>query len=57
MNNKLAIFVTYAAMLVDGNIVTNLISIGGKTSKTGPSFPGAAPAGGLSTPGFGIEGA
>lgn len=56
MNNKLAIFVTYAAMLVDGNIVTNLISIGGKTPKTGPEFPGAAPAGGLNTPGFGVEG-
>ncbi|TEB20273.1 aromatic peroxygenase precursor [Coprinellus micaceus] len=56
MNNKLAIFVTYAAMLVDGNLVTNLISIGSKAPRTGPDFHGAVPAGGLNTPGFGVEG-
>lgn len=55
MNNKLAIFVTYAAMLVDGNLITNKLSIGGKTLKTGPDSPGVL-AGGLNTPGLGIEG-
>ena len=34
--NELAFFVTYAAMLVDGNMITNLLSIGGKSSKTCP---------------------
>jgi unspecific peroxygenase len=49
MGNDLAIFVTYAAMLVDGNLVTNLLSIGGKTSKTGPDPPEPAIVGGLDT--------
>ncbi|KAF8989694.1 Chloroperoxidase [Cyathus striatus] len=49
MGNDLAVFVTYAAMLVDGNMVTNLLSIGGKTSETGPDPPKPAIVGGLDT--------
>jgi unspecific peroxygenase len=37
MDNGLALFLTYAPMLVDGNMITNLISIGGKSSLTGPN--------------------
>ncbi|KAJ2914371.1 heme-thiolate peroxidase, partial [Candolleomyces efflorescens] len=44
-----AVGVVYAAMLVDGNVVTNLLSIGGKTSKTGPDPPAPAIVGGLNT--------
>jgi hypothetical protein len=39
----------YAAHLVDGNLVTNLLSIGGKTGKTGPDPPSPAIVGGLNT--------
>lgn len=49
MGNDLAVFVTYAAMLVDGNLVTNLLSIGGKTKLTGPDPPKPAIVGGLDT--------
>jgi hypothetical protein len=49
MGNGLAVFVTYAAMLVDGNLVTNHLSIGGKTPKTGPDPPKPAIVGGLNT--------
>jgi hypothetical protein len=49
MGNDLALFVTYGAMLVDGNLVTNLLSIGGKTRKTGPDPPKPAIVGGLNT--------
>lgn len=49
MGNDLAIFVTYGAMLVDGNLVTNLLSIGGKTPRTGPTPPQPAIVGGLDT--------
>ena len=49
MGNGLAVFITYAAMLVDGNQVTNLLSIGGKSSKTGPDPPQPAIVGGLDT--------
>jgi unspecific peroxygenase len=49
MGNDLAIFATYSAMLVDGNLVTNLMSIGGKTPLTGPDPPEPAIAGGLNT--------
>lgn len=49
MGNNLAVFVTYAAFLVDGNLVTNLLSIGGKTNATGPDPPAPAVVGGLST--------
>jgi len=49
MGNDLAIFVTYAAMLVDGNLITNLLSIGGKTPLTGRNPPAPAIVGGLDT--------
>lgn len=44
-------FVTYAAHLVDGNQLTNLLSIGGKTDRTGPAAPAPAIVGGLDTHG------
>lgn len=49
MDNAVALFATYAAMLVDGNLLTNLLSIGGKTPKTGPDLPKPAIVGGLNT--------
>ncbi|KAJ3509945.1 heme-thiolate peroxidase [Coprinellus aureogranulatus] len=49
MHNELSRFLTYAAFLVDGNLVTDLLSIGGKTSLTGPELPEPAIVGGLST--------
>ncbi|KAF5327642.1 hypothetical protein D9619_004132 [Psilocybe cf. subviscida] len=49
MENNLARFVTYAAHLVDGNLVTDLLSIGGKTGATGPNPPQPAIVGGLDT--------
>ncbi|KAJ2925816.1 heme-thiolate peroxidase, partial [Candolleomyces eurysporus] len=51
MENKFAIFVTYLNHLMNGNLVTDLLSIGGKTSKTGPDPPAPAHAGGLSVHG------
>ncbi|KAF8153436.1 aromatic peroxygenase precursor [Crassisporium funariophilum] len=49
MDNSLAVFVTYAAFLVDGNVVTNKMSIGGKSALTGPDPPAPAIVGGLNT--------
>ncbi|KAF8805489.1 Cloroperoxidase [Phlegmacium glaucopus] len=49
MGNDLAVFITYAAHLVDGNMLTNLLSIGGKSDKTGPDPPKPAIVGGLNT--------
>ncbi|KAH6905634.1 Chloroperoxidase [Coprinopsis sp. MPI-PUGE-AT-0042] len=49
MENGLAIFVTYAAFIVDGNPITNLMSIGGKTIRTGIDPPKPAIVGGLNT--------
>ncbi|KAH9477879.1 Aromatic peroxygenase [Psilocybe cubensis] len=49
MENDVATLVTYAAFLVDGNVITNLLSIGGKTSFTGPDPPAPAIVGGLNT--------
>lgn len=49
MEHDLAKLVTYAAHLVDGNVVTDLLSIGGKTPLTGPDPPAPAIVGGLST--------
>ncbi|KAF5359306.1 hypothetical protein D9756_003057 [Leucocoprinus leucothites] len=49
MENGIARFVTYAAFLVDGNPVTNLMSIGGKSSGTGQDPPQPAIVGGLDT--------
>jgi hypothetical protein len=51
MGNDIAVFVTYAAFLVDGNLITNLLSIGGKSLKTGPDPPQPAIVGGLDTHG------
>ena len=51
MDNSLAVFVTYAAFLVDGNLITNKMSIGGKSSLTGPDPPKPAIVGGLNTHG------
>lgn len=49
MANDLAVFLAYAVHLVDGNLLTNLISIGGKTPETGPDPPAPAIVGGLDT--------
>jgi unspecific peroxygenase len=50
MGNDLAVFVTYAAILMDGNMITNLLSIGGKSAKTGPDRkPAIVVASGLDT--------
>ncbi|KAJ2926139.1 heme-thiolate peroxidase, partial [Candolleomyces eurysporus] len=49
MQHDAAVTATYAAMLVDGNLVTNLLSIGRKTKKTGPDPPSPAIVGGLNT--------
>ncbi|KIJ50106.1 hypothetical protein M422DRAFT_160051 [Sphaerobolus stellatus SS14] len=49
MDNNTAILITYASMLIDGNPVTNLMSIGGKSPLTGPDPPKPAIAGGLNT--------
>ncbi|KAF9522785.1 heme-thiolate peroxidase [Crepidotus variabilis] len=49
MENGLAVFVTYAAHLVDGNLITDLLSIGGKSDLTGPDPPAPATVGGLNT--------
>jgi hypothetical protein len=51
MGNDLALLVTYAAMLVDGNQLTDLISIGSKTPRTGHNPPEPAIVGGLDTHG------
>ncbi|KIJ33615.1 hypothetical protein M422DRAFT_264382 [Sphaerobolus stellatus SS14] len=47
MDNTLAIILTYATMLVDGNPLTNLMSIGGKSALTGLDPPKPAIIGGL----------
>lgn len=49
MDNNRAVFITYAAHLVDGNLITDLLSIGGKTAATGPNPPSPATVGGLDT--------
>ncbi|TEB20542.1 hypothetical protein FA13DRAFT_1837000, partial [Coprinellus micaceus] len=49
MESQTARFTTYAAFLVDGNLVTDLVSIGEKTRKTGPDPPKPAIVGGLNT--------
>jgi len=49
MPNFLAVFVTYAAFIVDGNQITNLVSLGGKTPLTGVDPPQPATVGGLDT--------
>jgi len=49
MGNGIAVFVTYAAHLVDGNLITNQLSIGRKSVRTGPDPPSPAIVGGLNT--------
>ncbi|KAF8488236.1 hypothetical protein JB92DRAFT_2836373 [Gautieria morchelliformis] len=49
MGNDLAIFLTYAAFLVEGNPITNRMSIGCKTHSTGPNPPAPGIVGGLDT--------
>ena len=49
MGNDIATFLTYCALLADGNPLTNLMSIGGKTPFTGPDPPPPAIVGGLDT--------
>ncbi|KDR72108.1 hypothetical protein GALMADRAFT_1344340 [Galerina marginata CBS 339.88] len=49
MANDVAIFIVYGAHLVDGNILTDRLSIGGKTALTGPELPAPAIVGGLNT--------
>ncbi|KDR72025.1 hypothetical protein GALMADRAFT_143372 [Galerina marginata CBS 339.88] len=49
MENSLAVFITYAAHLVDGNVLTDQLSIGVKTALTGPTPPAPAIVGGLNT--------
>jgi hypothetical protein len=49
--NNAAIVVTYLGHLLDGNLVTDLLSIGGLTPRTGPPPPPPAHAGGLNVHG------
>ena len=51
MEYPFAVFVTWGAFLVDGNLLTNLMSIGQKSSSTGPDPPFPAIVGGLNTHG------
>lgn len=49
MDNNLSKFTCYAAFIVNGNLVTDLVSIGEKSEKTGPDPPGPATVAGLNT--------
>ncbi len=49
MENGIAKLVVYAAHLVDGNLITDQLSIGGKSPQTGPDPPAPAIVGGLNT--------
>jgi hypothetical protein len=52
MDHDVAVLTTYSAFLVDGNLITNLVSIGADTPKTGPKPPNPGPAAaGLNTHG------
>ena len=51
MDNPTAVGTTYLAHLLNGNLATDLLSIGGLTPKTGPPPPAPAHAGGLSVHG------
>ncbi|KAF7979362.1 hypothetical protein HWV62_42810 [Athelia sp. TMB] len=51
MANDLAVLVTWGAFLVDGNHLTNLMSIGQKSTETGANPPAPAIVGGLDTHG------
>jgi hypothetical protein len=56
MANDLAVLVTWGAFVVDGNQLTNLMSIGHKSPSTGNDPPAPAIVGGLNTHGV-FEGA
>ena len=56
MGNDIAVFLAYNALLVNGNPLTNLLSIGAKTPETGIDPPSPAVVGGLDTHGL-FEGA
>jgi hypothetical protein len=47
--NNLAKFTCYAAFLVDGNLITDKLSIGAKSPQTGPDPPNPATVSGLNT--------
>ena len=49
MAYSLAVFITWGAFLVDGNHLTNWMSIGEKTAETGLAPPPPAIVGGLNT--------
>ena len=49
MDNTLARFLAYGTFIVDGNVVTNEMSIGSKSAATGPDPPAPAIVGGLNT--------
>ena len=49
MGNDLAVFVTWGAFLVDGNPLTNLMTIGEKSATTGTDPPASAIVCGLNT--------
>ncbi|KIJ31869.1 hypothetical protein M422DRAFT_185271, partial [Sphaerobolus stellatus SS14] len=49
IDDTLAVQLVYATMLVDGNPLMNLMSIGGKSSLTGPDPPKPAIVGGVDT--------
>lgn len=51
MANSLAVLVTWGAFVVDGNHLTNLMSIGKKSDGTGRDPPKPAIVGGLNTHG------
>lgn len=51
MANGLAVLVTWGAFVVDGNHLTNLMSIGEKSKGTGRDTPAPAIIGGLNTHG------
>lgn len=52
MANPLAGFLTYAGFIVDGNLLTNLVSIGGKDPRTGKDPAKPAIIGGMNSPGL-----
>lgn len=52
MGNDVATFLTWAAFLVNGNHLTNLMSIGAKSNGTGVDPPSPAVVGGLNTHGL-----
>ena len=51
MEWEFATFVTWMAFLVDGNLLTNLVSLGPKSDRTGVDPPSPAIVGGLNTHG------